>query len=74
MSNELELGGRIRELRKSKGWTQGVLAQKLGINACTMSMYEINARQPSLKVFKQMCVLLETTSDYLLGLSSSKNN
>ena len=47
MENIKSLGEIIKELRKSKGYTQATLADKLGLNAHTVKDYEANRRKPS---------------------------
>ena len=54
-----KLGKRIRELRRSKVWTQEVLAEKIGIETASLSNIENGKTYPSaetienlIKVFK----------------------
>lgn len=39
------IGSNIKHLRKSKGWTQGVLADKLGLTRAVIGTYEENREQ-----------------------------
>jgi transcriptional regulator with XRE-family HTH domain len=50
MKNELlkSFGERIRELRKSKDWSQEVLAEKTGFHRTYIGMIERGERNPSL--------------------------
>lgn len=41
----------IKEIRKSKGFTQKELAKKLGISDSTLAHYETGIRKISLKCF-----------------------
>ena len=41
-----EIGQKIKELREANGWSQWLLAEKLGITQQAIAMYEIGARFP----------------------------
>lgn len=66
--NMLEIGNRIKELRKENGMTQTQLAQKIGVATNTVSQYEKGLSKTSIDVIVNLAVALETTTDYLLGL------
>ena len=62
------LSGRmLRELRKSKGYTQEFLATKLGVSKVTVCGYEKETRTPSLNIFLQLLDIFEVEPNYLLG-------
>ncbi|MGI6129051.1 MAG: helix-turn-helix domain-containing protein [bacterium] len=63
-------GQRIRISREARGWTQAVLAEKLGIKIGTLSGYERNYRQPNLEMIKNIATVLDVSADYILGLKS----
>lgn len=63
-------GDRVRQLRTALGINQTELAEKLGINQFQVSRYERGSSNPSVDVLVVMAQILNTTSDYLLGLSS----
>lgn len=44
-----EIGRKLKQLRKEKGLTQQIAAEKLGITRSTISNYEIGRRTPHLK-------------------------
>ena len=60
-------GRRLRELRKSKGYTQEFLATKLGVSKVTVCGYEKETRTPSLNIFLQLLDIFEVEPNYLLG-------
>lgn len=64
------LGQKIFELRTAFGWSQVVLAQKLGVAKQTVSNWENENIQPSIEMLVRLTKLFNVTSDYLLGLDS----
>ena len=60
------LGERIGGLRRAQGLSQAELAQKLGISASTMGMYEQNRREPSVQMLVALARELEVSTDFLL--------
>lgn len=61
MTNELlnSLGCRIRELRKSKNYTQDKFAELIGIDAKHLSRIECSKTQPSLNLLRKISSVLE---------------
>ena len=64
---------RFKELRKSAGFTQDELANKLGIVKSTVSMYETGKRQPDFEKLEEIADLFNVNMDYLLGRSDVKS-
>lgn len=62
---------RLQSLRKDAGLKQSDLAEALHSNNATISTYE-NGREPSFDVLIDFAKFFHVTTDYLLGLSSSK--
>lgn len=62
------VGEKIKNLRKEKGLTQSDLARLMNVSKSTIAMYETNKNYPNLIMVKQLCQILETTGDYLIGL------
>ena len=60
------LGIRIVILRISKGWSQAELAQRIGVSASAVGMYEQGRREPSLGLLVRLAQELGATTDYLL--------
>ncbi len=65
-----ETGKRIRLLRDDLGWTQGDLAQRLGVGVSTISGFERGASGIA-RVAGELAQALGTTTDYLYGLSDN---
>ncbi len=59
MDNKKLLGKRIKELRKSKGYTQETLSEKIGIETSSLSGVESGRFFPSLHVLDKMSTVLE---------------
>ena len=60
------LGPRIGALRRAKGLSQAELANRLGISASAMGMYEQNRREPSVQTIVALARELEVSTDFLL--------
>lgn len=68
----VELGRKLKELRQERQWTQGYVAQRVGVTASLISAYETGIRQPSYEVLIRLTYLFNVSSDYLLGISGKK--
>ena len=60
------IGNRIREVRKSKKWTQEILAEKSGIEPSNISHIERAATKLSLQTLVSIANALEVSADDLL--------
>lgn len=60
---------RIRQVRKAKKLTQEDIAKKLNINQTAISQWERGFTVPGKDNLILLCEILETSSDYLLGIS-----
>ncbi|MBQ7485812.1 MAG: helix-turn-helix transcriptional regulator [Oscillospiraceae bacterium] len=65
------LNQRIRELRRSKGFSQVELAAKLGVTKQSVSNWENDNIQPSVEMLIQLAKVFSVSTDYLLGLDST---
>ncbi len=61
-------GARLAALRKSKGWTQPKLAQKLEITLAALIYYERKAENPSAAIVSKAASVFGVTVDELLGI------
>lgn len=61
-----KIGQRIRQARKTKGWSQETLASKCEISLSFMGHIERGTRNMSLDTFACICGVLETGADELL--------
>ena len=63
---------RFRDLREDLDMTQQELAAKLNIRQSTHSQYENGQRQIPLNTLIKLALLLDTSTDYLLGLTNER--
>lgn len=66
----VNFGGRLRDLRSSRNWSQHCLGQKIDISASQIAHYESGDRLPSIEVLIKLSYLFGVTADYLLGIQS----
>lgn len=59
---------RIAEAIKFSGLTQKQIAEKLQISEGNITNWKKGSNYPSLEVLYKLCVILDESSDYLLGL------
>ena len=57
---------KVAELRKKNGYTQQVMADKLGIHVSQLKRYEAGTSQPTLSVFRKLVLALHVSADMLL--------
>jgi len=60
---------RLTEELKYSKLTQKQIAEKLNISEGNITNWKKGENLPSLDVFYALCVLLEVSSDYLLGIT-----
>lgn len=60
------LGARIAALRRQAGWSQGQLADRLGVSPSAVGMYEQGRREPSNQLLVDIAELFGVSTDYLL--------
>ena len=63
----MDVGTRIKELRKERGLTQIEVAQKAGIAVNSLRLYEANKRQPRLKQLQSIAAALDVSIARLIG-------
>jgi len=68
--NMIITGQRIKELRNELGMSQKNLAEKIGVAQNTIAQYEKGTTKTSIEVIVNLAIILETTTDYLLGLEN----
>ena len=69
MNINKEVGRRLKESRKAKNLTQKEVSKNLGIVLQQYQTYESGRYQLNYKKIVKVCILLDITADYLLGLS-----
>lgn len=63
-----DFGERLKELRLRKKLSQKAVARKLNIDNTTLSGYERNIISPSIDIIRNLAIIYNTTSDYILGI------
>mgnify|MGYP002857329070 FL=1 len=65
--NQQKVGKFIAQCRKEKGYTQAVLAEKLGITDRAVSKWETGKCMPDVSIMLELCELLEINVNELLS-------
>lgn len=65
------LGERISFLRDNMEMTQIELAEKIGITPMTLAKYTKDLNEPRSSTIARMAQVLNTTSDYIIGLTDN---
>ena len=68
--NYIDLGRRVKELRRKQKMTQEELAEKLDISASFLGHIERGTRIASLETLVKLCIALDTDPGYLLAAST----
>lgn len=68
----VELGLRLKELRRERNWTQGQVAERIGVTPSIISAYETGIRMPSYEALLKLIRLYGVSADYLLGVSGKR--
>ena len=63
---------RIRELRRERGYTQVKIQMMAGINQSDYSKIESGKRYFTLEQCRRLAIALDTSMDYLAGLTDEK--
>lgn len=66
----MNIGERIKYLREKSNLSQRQLAILLNVEPATVSRYELNIRVPNIKTVKQLAIIFNVTTDYLLGIEN----
>ena len=70
MDIKKEVGNRIKESRKSAGYTQLEIAQKLYMTQQQYSRFENGVFELNYTQLIELCTLFEISADYVLGLKN----
>jgi repressor LexA len=70
----MNIGERVKQLRKEKGMTQEELATKLGYKSKSSVTHIENGRDIPRSMVVQLADILETTPSFLMGWSEQKEN
>ena len=69
----MALSDRLAILRKSAGYTQESLAERLGKSQRTIAAWELGDRAPSFDMLCEIADLFEVSTDYLLNRTDIPN-
>lgn len=69
----VEIGEKLRRLRKQKNLTQKQLASLIGVQNSIISFYELGDRIPSPEIIIKLASVLHVSTDYLLGLEKKES-
>lgn len=64
----INIGSRIKEVRKKKGIKQKEIANQLGIPISTYANYENNHREPTSEIIDNIAALLDISVESLIGI------
>ena len=67
-----EFNERLRELREDNDLTQKELAKLINVDQRSLSFYEIGKYEPNIKTIIKIAQILNTTTDYLLGVTNKR--
>ena len=62
---------RLIECREKKGLSKQETAKRVGLSQPAYLRYESGERTPSLHVIKEIAKVLQTSADYLIGISDN---
>lgn len=71
---QLDFGSKISQLRQNKNMTQEELAGRVGVTPQALSRWERNQSLPDMILLADLCRILETSADYLLGTEHKKSS
>jgi len=71
--NYVDLGDRIRKLRKQQGWTQEGLAERVNVCSSFVGHIERGTRKASLETLVSIANTLNVSLDYLMAGSLQNN-
>lgn len=70
----MSLANRIKEARKSKGYTQKDLASLLNVKPATVSGWEVGRNEPSLEMLRKISSVVGVSFEYLTGIVSKSSD
>lgn len=64
---------RLKNARKTAGYTQKEVEQETGIERSRLSYYENGKREPDIETLGELATLYEVSTDWLLGITQKSN-
>ena len=74
LEKKMDIGGRIKELRKKRGLNQQELGKVINVTAGTVSLIEIGKNNPTPEAIIKLCDFFEVSADYLLTGKEGTND
>ena len=68
----VNIGERLRNIRKDNNYTQEQLGTILGITRSAVNGWEMGLTTPSIQYLMQLAMLYKVTTDFILGLDNSE--
>ena len=68
----ITVGERLREARLAKHKTVREMSALLHVTERGYRNYEYDAREPNLHILKQICIYLDVSADYIIGIDMYK--
>ena len=62
----MTLAEKIKQLRKSRNWSQETLAGKINVQRKQIVLYENGDSNPSIETLRNLAIALNVTTDFLL--------
>ncbi len=72
MNTPYDFGEKLKNLRKSRGYTQKRLAEALELTVTAVSKYELNQSTPPLDTLRSISAIFNISIDELLGTEKSE--
>lgn len=69
----VNIGKKLKALRIEKNLTQKQVADRIGLSISAVSSYESGNRYPSYDVLVKMARIFHVSTDYLLGMTDTRN-
>ena len=63
----IQMGERLKALRKAKRLTLKQVSELLGVSVSVLSAYEVEDRHPSYHILLKLATLYDVSCDYLIG-------
>ena len=67
------MGDKLKSLRIEKNLTQKQVADRIGLAISAVSSYESGTRYPSYDVLVKLARIFHVSTDYLLGITNTRN-
>lgn len=69
---DIDIGDRLRDIRKDNKFTQAELGELIGTSRATINSWEMGIALPSTQFLIRLARLYRVSTDYLLGLETSE--